>query len=68
MRCKDQNKVTTTKHVWNLAQPMSPSLWVKQVKEVHLKNKSFWEAKVSNGCSWAWTKILKLKEDIQIDI
>ena len=56
------NNVLALKHIWSLFQPSAQSLWVQWVHTYRLKGKSFWVVKPPSTCSWAWRKLLRLRD------
>lgn len=47
----DQNKIAMAKHIWNICDKSSSSLWVDWVKAFRYKGKSLWEINASENCS-----------------
>lgn len=57
------NKAAMGKHLWTLM--TSPNnLWTAWMK-CKLKGKSIWDVKIPHDCSWAWRKILLLREVVK---
>lgn len=54
------NQVLCLKFIWILLSN-SQSLWADWHISVHLLNKCFWTIEPSNGVSWAWKRLLKLR-------
>lgn len=58
----DCNKAALLKHIWILFTDKE-SLWCRWIHSNFLKRKSFWIAPVPTSSSWAWKKILFLREE-----
>ncbi|XP_044474889.1 uncharacterized mitochondrial protein AtMg00310-like isoform X2 [Mangifera indica] len=68
MTSKEWNKVAITKHLWNLLQPHSSSIWVNWVKKNCLKRKNIWEGKMGGESTWLWKKLMNLINEMESKI
>ena len=60
-RLKEWNRAATMKHIWViLNQPNS--IWTSWVKNTLLKGKSLWQAQMPSSPTWAWRKILQVRD------
>lgn len=59
---KEANQVCCMKLIWRIVSSSS-SLWVKWVKNMIIRNDSFWTCKGDfKGGSWMWRKLIKYRE------
>lgn len=61
---RESNKAAMLKHIWFLFTD-EESLWCKLIQSTFLKDKNFWIAAHPTLCSWAWKKLLDLRENFQ---
>ncbi|XP_013689133.1 uncharacterized protein LOC106392907 [Brassica napus] len=59
-RVKEVSTVFVLKLIWRLFS-QSSSLWAVWVKQKLLKHETFWDAKDTVICSWAWRKLLRYR-------
>lgn len=52
------------KHIWHLLVDDGKSIWVKWMRIHYMRNKSFWEIRITGMCSWSWHQILALRERV----
>lgn len=57
----ESNKAYMARHIWNLARKKD-SLWVKCCHTYRLRGQSLWAYRVQQDSSWAWNKIMKLRD------
>ena len=50
------------KHLWHICTDGDQSVWSCWVRTHLIRNQNFWEMKIPGDCSWAWRKILKLRQ------
>jgi len=50
------------KQLWRILQPATDTMWTKWVHMEWIKGRNRWELKVPRKCSWAWRKLLGLRE------
>lgn len=53
-----------TKHIWNLTQPISKSIWVNWLKKIRLRKMACGKAKLWVKFQF-WKKLMKLTEEIR---
>ncbi|GAV82579.1 hypothetical protein CFOL_v3_26030, partial [Cephalotus follicularis] len=58
---REWNKVAIMQLGWDIV-TRKDTLWVRWSNQVLLKNKCFWEAKISVASSWSWRSVLRLRE------
>lgn len=58
------NIALLTKHVWKIISGHN-SLWVKWVKEYHVKDRNFWDIMNKNNMSWTWKRFLNIRQFIR---
>ncbi|XP_062104193.1 uncharacterized protein LOC133815357 [Humulus lupulus] len=60
-RIKEWNEAAIGKYVWVVASKKD-SLWVRWIHAVYIGDGDWWDYKASNGSSWYWKQIVKVKE------
>lgn len=56
------NRAALLKHIWHICTDNDQSIWSSWVRSYLIKKRHFWELKNPGECSWAWRKILKLRD------
>ncbi|GAV65559.1 hypothetical protein CFOL_v3_09074 [Cephalotus follicularis] len=58
---REWNKAAIMQLGWDIV-ARKDTLWVRWCMQVLLKNKCFWETKISAASSWSWRSVLRLRE------
>ncbi|XP_021993761.1 uncharacterized protein LOC110890459 [Helianthus annuus] len=63
-RIRDMNNALMAANAWSVIVKRE-SLWVAWIHDHRLKERSFWDCRIPNNCSWSWRKIMQLRPLIQ---
>lgn len=58
---KDWNSALMGKHIWNIADVHSNSIWAKWARCYILKGQSIWSYKQKSLGSWTWKQLMKIR-------
>uniref|UniRef100_A0A803QDE1 Reverse transcriptase domain-containing protein n=1 Tax=Cannabis sativa TaxID=3483 RepID=A0A803QDE1_CANSA len=59
------NIAAMTRYVWDIANKKD-CLFVKWIHNVYLKDKHWWDYEAPTDCSWAWKKLVEVKNQLKL--
>ena len=63
-KLSEWNEALISKFIWDIWSPTSTSNWARWARANLLQGRSFWDIPITSTCSWAWRKILQLREKV----